>query len=90
VKQQQSFLLISRKQIFVTDLLNAFPSSLVISHFVPTLLLYEVMLKDEKGQSWEGVMGHWDHPVGTVLLREAGNCWLTEYVGKVGVMENFT
>jgi hypothetical protein len=59
--------------------LNAFPSSLVISHFVPTLLLYEVMLKDEKGQSWEGVMGHWDHPVGIVLLREAGN-WLVDGV----------
>jgi hypothetical protein len=38
-----------------------------------------VMLKDEKGQSLEGVMGHWDHPVGIVLLRGAGN-WLVDGV----------
>jgi hypothetical protein len=57
--------------------LNTFPS-LVISHFVPTFLLYEVMLRDEEGQSREGVMGHWDHPVGTVLLREAGNLLVDE------------
>jgi hypothetical protein len=33
----------------------------------------------ENVQSQEGVMGHWDHPVGIVLLREAGN-WLVDKV----------
>ena len=59
--------------------MNSFLSSRVISHFFPTSLLHEVMLRDEEVQSREGVMGHWDHPVGIVLLREAGN-WLVDKV----------
>jgi hypothetical protein len=39
------------------------------------------MLRDEEGQSLEGVMGHWDHPVGIVLLREAAN-WLVDEVSR--------
>jgi len=68
-----------QKAEFCHRSVNTFPSSRVISHFVPTLLLYEVMLRDEEGQNREGVMGHWDHPVGIVLLREAGN-WLVDEV----------
>jgi len=68
-----------QKAEFCHRSVNTFPSSRVISHFVPTLLLHEVMLRDEEGQSREGVMGHWDHPVGIVLLREAGN-WLVDEV----------
>ena len=66
-----------QKAEFCHRSVNTFPSSRVISHFVPTLLLYEVMLRDGENQSREGVMGHWDHPVGIVLLREAGN-WLAD------------
>lgn len=68
-----------QKAEFCNRSVNTFPSSRVISHFVPTLLLYEVMLRDEEGQSREGVMGHWDHPVGIVLLKDAGN-WLVDEV----------
>ena len=68
-----------QKAQFCHRSVNAFPSSLIISHFLPTLLIYEVMLKDDESQSREGLMGHWDHPVGIVFLKEAGN-WL---VGEV-------
>jgi len=50
-----------------------FPSFHAINHFSPTLLLYKVMLKDGEGQSSEGVMGHWDHPVGVVSYTATGD-----------------
>jgi hypothetical protein len=68
-----------QKAEFCHRSVNTLPSSRVISHFVPTLLLCEVMFRDEEGQSREGVMGHWDHPVGIVLLKEAAN-WLVDEV----------
>jgi hypothetical protein len=68
-----------QKAVFCHRSVNTFPSSRVISHFVPTLLLHEVMLRDEEGHRQEGVIGHWDHPVGIVLLRRAGN-WLVDEV----------
>ena len=40
-----------QKAEFYHRSVNTFPSSRVISHFVPTLLLYEGMLRDEEGQS---------------------------------------
>ena len=63
-----------QKAEFCLRSVNTRLSSRIISHFVPTLLLYEVMLKDGEGQRREDVKGHWDHPVGIVLHRETGNC----------------